>query len=71
MQKQDLQGGDTSRSEHMETRSVASEDTENNYGIWSGKAAKLHLRSSDPETRLLWVTMLLKAKELTTGVASQ
>ena len=48
----------------LETRSVVSEDTDDDNGLWSGKATKLHLRAPDAEIRLLWVTMLLKAKQL-------
>ena len=55
----------TQRSD-METRSVASEDTDDDHGLWSGKATKLCLRAPDAESRLLWVTMLQKAKQLIT-----
>jgi hypothetical protein len=47
-----------------ETRSVASEDTDDDNGAWSGKAARMHLRAPDAETRLLWVQLLAKAKQL-------
>ena len=53
-----------SRTDLAETRSVASEDPDDVNGLWSGKASQLHLRAVDAETRLLWVTMLERAKSL-------
>lgn len=52
------------RTDLAETRSVASEDPDDVNGMWAGKATQLHLRAADAETRLLWVTMLERAKRL-------
>jgi hypothetical protein len=43
---------------------LASEDTHNHNGTWSGTATRLHLRAPDPEQCLLWVSVLRKAKEV-------